>query len=183
MSWETIYHISLTFNTLQYTHGGYHIRLVNGDSDLEIRGPMGYGLTETVQKTLEQAPWIKRIHLNSPGGLMDEGRKLHDLIRARHLDTYSERGCYSACTLAFVAGKERTIHAQAKLGFHRPCLLGWDTRSMQAEIELAKRYYMSAGVAEEFVARVQNTPHDQIWFPSPEELLAAGVITSTPGHD
>jgi len=168
---------------LQYTYGSDHIRLVNGDSELEIRGPMGYGLAETVQKTLDQVPEIKRLRLNSPGGLMDEGRKLHDLIRARHLDTYSERGCYSACTLAFVAGKERTIHAQAKLGFHRPCLVGWDTQRFHAEIELVRRYYIAAGVAEEFVARALNTPPHQMWFPSLEELLAARVITHTPRHD
>jgi len=162
---------------LQHRFSHYHVRLVNGERELDVRGPIGYRLAETVQQTLDRVPTVTRIRLNSPGGLMEEGRKLHDLIRVRHLDTYSDTGCWSACTLAFVAGKERTVHARAKLGFHRPCVVGVEPHKLRQELELQQRYYTSAGVEKEFVLRVQHTPPDEIWFPSREELRQAGVIT------
>jgi hypothetical protein len=163
----------------QHRFSHYQVRLVQGESALEVRGFMGYGLAETVQQTLERVPQVTRIHLNSPGGLMEEGRRLHDLIHTRRLATASETGCWSACTLAFVAGQERTVHARATLGFHRPCLPGVAPHILRQELELQQRYYAAAGVAAAFVGRVQQTPPDQMWFPSLEELRHAGVITQT----
>jgi hypothetical protein len=65
---------------------------------------------------------------NSPGGLVSEALELGRAIRAAGFDTEvgvqertaSSRGeCYSACTLAFLGGVNRTIPSEAVFGVHR----------------------------------------------------------------
>ena len=72
-------------------------------------------------------PGVRVVHLDSPGGRVGEGKKLHALIRAHKLDTYVETSCQSACTLAFTAGRERILLKGATLGFHRGRLVSAKT--------------------------------------------------------
>jgi hypothetical protein len=42
--------------------------------------------------------------------------------------------------------------------------------------EAIRRRLVERGVTAAFAARAVATPSDQIWYPTPEELVAAGVI-------
>jgi hypothetical protein len=83
----------------------------------------------------EKFPGAVRLH--SPGGSLIGGVELGEIIRAHDISTEvgssrpsanaSEQGladrapgeCASACAYSFLGGTERTLDADAKLGFHR----------------------------------------------------------------
>jgi len=153
------------------------IRVLRQGTELELTGAMPFGLTEELKKHLDANPDIRVIHLNSIGGRVAEARKLRGLIASRQLITYSSKGCASACVSAFIGGKIRVLHRDAKLGFHQPSFPGMAANQMTPEIEAEKRDFVKAGVDAGFVQKAFAVPNHELWAPSPQELLQAGVIT------
>jgi hypothetical protein len=62
------------------------------------------------------------VYFNSPGGAVRSGVMLGRIIRARGFVTAvaNRETCYSACALAWLAGKKRFIGYSAAVGFHAP---------------------------------------------------------------
>jgi hypothetical protein len=96
----------------------YSIRVMRDGTEAEITGGFKYGLTKDFAKTLWASHQIKVVHLNSIGGRIGEAIKLNSLLKAQGVDTYVSSGCYSACTIAFAAGRHRILRNGAVLGFH-----------------------------------------------------------------
>lgn len=167
----------------QDVYSKYQIRVLRNASELEILGPIGFGLTDDVAKTLDAHPTITLIHLNSIGGRIAEARKLRDLIESRQLSTYSSTGCFSGCVIAYMAGEQRLIAPSANLGFHQYAFPGVNPDAFAAEHAIDERYLISRGVAAAFVEKAFSTPNSQLWKPTHEELLEAHVITGYPGSD
>jgi hypothetical protein len=150
------------------------------------------------EAVLRDAPKAKRLTLASLGGLTVEGRLIAALVRKRRLDTHVEFYCASACTQAFVAGRERVIGPSAKLGFHQAVVVDKEgqTKGVRRATE-RKLYptlvygingndtlrlaYEQAGIDPAFITRVLETRHADMWNPSARELLAARVITRQAG--
>jgi ATP-dependent protease ClpP protease subunit len=67
---------------------------------------------------------VKRIVLNSYGGLVTAGIEIAKLIRSKQLDTILPAGgvCMSACTLLFQAGVNREAHKTSIFMYHAPRL-------------------------------------------------------------
>lgn len=165
----------ITFGLGDY--GGYTVRVIRQGKEIEVAGAMVFGVTEEVKKQLEANPEIRAIHLNSPGGRIAEARTLRDLIKSKNLVTYSSQGCQSACASAFMGGSERLINRNARLGFHKPRFPGLTSIQTNDLTEAEKRYFLSRGVDEDFVRKAFSTPNNDMWLPSPDELLQARVIT------
>lgn len=159
------------------SYSNYTILVLRHGTEMEVSGGIGFGLTDDVRKHLEANPNIRVIHLNSIGGRVAVAKKLHDLIRSRQLITYSSRGCFSACVWAFLGGSIRVLNKNAKLGFHQAFFPGLSSDELAGEIEADKRFFISAGVDASFVQKAFSTPSHDIWEPSTDELLKAGVIT------
>jgi len=144
-----------------------------------LRGDFRIGITQQLGKLLTQYPGITGIELSSNGGRVTEGRGVARLIKEYALDTYVFDACKSACTTAFIAGTRRNLGPQGKLGFHQFYL---DSKfraayiDKQAEQSVDLDFYRQQNIAAPFLQKVFNTPHTDIWFPSTQELLAAGVI-------
>jgi len=85
----------------------------------------------------------------------------------------------SACTVAWIAGKERILDEKAKLGFHQSSFPGLPYLWLKTEDEKTKKLYLDAGVSKEFVQKVYRTPADEIWYPSLDELIVDHLITHT----
>lgn len=156
-----------------------------GTTRLEIRadgrsillsGGINDGSAEQLDRALEMAPSVTTVVLASEGGWIREGKKLAEVIGKRGLNTYIEQYCVSACTIAFLAGKSRAAAPSAKLGFHASRSVG-SMGSDPDESATIASMYRSAGLPEYFVRKVRDTPYEKIWFPTQEELLAAGVLT------
>ncbi|MCJ7481583.1 MAG: GYF domain-containing protein [Thermodesulfovibrionales bacterium] len=163
--------------------GDYQIRVLRDASELEIYGPITFGLSDDVRKILNAHPSIKIIHLNSIGGRVFEARKLRDLIYARNLSTYTSSGCSSACTLAFMGGHKRLIAKNAYLGFHQYGFPGLQQPDFNNEYNKDKQDWRNRGVSESFIEKAYTTPNSEMWKPSHKELLDANFITEYPEND
>ena len=99
------------------------------------------------------------------------------LFRERKLATHVDTGCASACTIAFLGGVERSIGPKGRLGFHRASFPGMGDSDMYESNRGIRRFLIySARLTPEFADRVFETPANSIWVPTPQELLAGGVI-------
>lgn len=169
-----------------------HARVASGaqfgpDTVLEIRadgrsillsGGINDGSADRLDMALQKAPSVVTVVLSSNGGWIREGTMLADVIRKRGLNTYVEGICESACTIAFLAGKDRAAAPSAKIGFHASRGVGSGERKpAPGDTEQLRAIYRQAGLPASFVARAIETPHDRMWHPTQDELLSAGVFT------
>ncbi len=154
------------------------IRVLRGGTEIAYSGGITFGAAAHLQTVLDAAPGARVIHLNSHGGRTLEARNLGDIIRQRGLSTYTSEVCASACTIAFMAGRQRWVGRTAKLGFH-----SYNFDQIMAESEAAvataeaKVELKDLGISESFVNRVFETSHAEMWYPSINELRAARVVT------
>jgi hypothetical protein len=143
---------------------------------------------------LQHAPQVKRVYLASPGGLTIEGRLIAALVRKRHLDTYVEQYCASACTQVFVSGRERVLGPEAELGFHQAVAVDdkGETKALAKAgtqrltplsvfgingNDTLRLAYEQAGIDQPFIGRALAKSHEDIWLPTTAELTASHVIT------
>jgi hypothetical protein len=148
--------------------------------ELTVRGNLANGAAARFDALLAASPAVRSVVLTSPGGRMLEAERMAALIRNRRLDTRVEQYCMSACTSLLLAGRERTAPEQARIGFHQPSFPGMDSYEMGDAIERTRAEYLAAGVSPAFVARALITPAQSMWFPQPDELIEAKVLTGSP---
>ncbi len=155
----------------------HQIRLVNAGFEIEFNGGMGLGSADELSRALDQNPAVRVIHLNSPGGLVGEGRRMLDIIQRHLLITTTDNFCLSACTLAFLGGRERYLAPGARLGFHSE----YSDKMSDTQVEGIERQdeatMISLGIAGDFVDKAFATPKERIWIPSVGELEDAHVIS------
>jgi hypothetical protein len=153
----------------------YTIRTLNGGAEAEIMGGIKYGVTADLERLLDVHKDVRVLHLDSVGGRIGEGKKLNALIRERGLDTYVEGICLSACTLAFVAGKQRILRQGGSLGFHRGAFPGSKANDLGSGVE--RDIYSAAGLTKAFIDKALATDNSSMWRPTEAELLSAKVVT------
>jgi hypothetical protein len=155
------------------------LTLVKNDTFIHLQGYLNYGVSKKVSIILKNNPGIEGIILDSMGGWIYEGRELSKLIFSYDLNTYSIKGCYSAATIAFIAGKKRYLGVGANLAFHQykmgyKSLVAFsDMKNEQANDMLIFR---QQGVKEEFLKKLFDAAPDDLWYPTIDEMLNAGVI-------
>lgn len=143
---------------------------------LSLSGEFQFGVAAAFTVALEEHPDTRRVELSGPGGLESEGLAIAGAIELRGLDTHVGSECASACTLAFVAGQRRTTAEDGLLGFHSvssPIHLLADGNNQKYE-----QYFAGRGVDADFIRRATSTPPDDMWYPTNDVLLAAGVLTA-----
>lgn len=146
-------------------------------STLYVVGSYGFGSESLVQQALERNPGVVTVVLAGPGGRAQVGFDLYRMFRERRLATRVDGDCASACTFAFLGGVERSVSPGGRLGFHRASFPGMSDSDMHASNRDLRRFLLQgARLAPDFVERVFATPPDDIWVPTPQELLAGRVI-------
>ena len=154
--------------------GPYAIRVLNEGLGLEISGTFSWALPQQVGVALAEAPNVRVIYLDSPGGHIKAALEVADLIRARNIDTYVNRMCASACTIAFLAGRQRFVGKTARLGFHQAHGPGISSAQSNLLLRLA---YENFSLPAAFIAHVLRTPPQNLWIPDLAELRKAGIVT------
>ncbi len=149
-----------------------------GGRDVRLYGELTEGAGARLERLLTENPGAERIHLTSEGGLVDEGAAIGAAIARHRLATYVPDFCVSACTLAFVRGRERFIMAATRLGFHAPYEAGLFGQVFRADGAPERAAYIAAGVSAEFADTALRVASQDMWFPEPDRLLKAGVATS-----
>lgn len=157
--------------------GEFTVRLLSDGQSVQVRGALREGSAEEIRRVLDTAPAVKTIVLSSQGGRLAEAKALAGLIRARGLDTYVEDMCSSACTFAFLAGKERVATRTARIGFHAPGFAGSDAAFEASGREFTRRIYAAAGLPDAFIEHALRVPNNEMWYPGRDELIQARVIT------
>jgi hypothetical protein len=143
---------------------------------LYVDGAYGARSAETVRQALDKHSSIRRVVLAGPGGRIGTAFEINRMIRNRRLATRVDTGCASACTIAFLGGTDRSISPSGRLGFHQGSFPGMGTNDMYESNRDMRRFLVASGVTPEFAQRVTDTPHDEIWTPTPQELLAGRVV-------
>lgn len=157
----------------------YTLTPVDGGRLIHLEGDFAPGITRDMEALLALRRDVEGIMLDSDGGRIYEGRGVAGLIMAHGLDTYVYETCKSACTTAFVAGATRTLGPNGRLGFHQYSLeaeFSSPLVDMAAEQEKDRRFFAGRNIGDDFLRKVFDTAHNDIWFPGNGELLAAGVI-------
>jgi hypothetical protein len=141
---------------------------------LHLSGEYQRGIGHAFNERLKDLRDVRVIELAGPGGSEYEGFLIAEAIERRNLDTHVRDDCASSCTLAFVAGRERTVAKEASLGFHA----GSSPIAAYADDDENYNEYLSGrGVTEEFIRKAGDVPAADMWYPDNEELLAAHVVT------
>jgi len=149
-------------------------------SGLIFDGDIDRGATKALRKAAQSLPAETRLSLNSMGGLIVEARGMANVVNEFGLSTRVVQRCYSACTLVFIAGAQRSLGEQAELGFHQYDVysqspLPWIVPEEEQEKDLKR--FRDKQVADWFLEKAYNTPHESIWVPLRDELVSAGVVT------
>lgn len=164
---------------LEARPAAYRLALADDGASVRLEGLIEFGVTRDLEDLLERTDGVQLVSLESMGGRVAEARGLIRVIERFDLMTLARGDCASACALAFMAGRQRYLDEGARLGFHRYGLGGrmagvfLDPRREQAKDMAVFRRHAVDGA---LLARIDATPHDQMWFPRPAELLAAGVL-------
>jgi len=158
--------------------GNYSITFI--DDAILVKGVFKKGMSKRLRKILKEHPKAKVIILDSGGGSVSEAKKIFKIISNNKLNTYVENYCASACIDAFLAGEKRSISSKAKLGFHQstPAALSRD-HTIPELMKVLKRdikFLHKQGVSKEFASKAFEAKPKDMWYPSHQELLEAGVV-------
>nr|WP_294555198.1 hypothetical protein [uncultured Rhodopila sp.] len=155
----------------------YQLRVESNGTVLEISGSFSWAVPQNVQAVLASEPGVRTVRLESPGGHLQPALEVANIIQQRGLDTYVGRLCASACTIAFLGGRQRWLAPDARLGFHQAYAPGFPSEEVNAFL---KRAYEKFAIPPGFVAHVLRIGHTDIWYPAQEELRAVGYTTGAP---
>jgi hypothetical protein len=161
--------------------GPHFIRVLRHGAELEFDGEIVRGVARELREALASNSKVTVIHLNSSGGDIDEARKISRLIQERGLITVTNMGCMSACTLAFLAGRERIMSPGARIGFHQASAPHMTASQIEAYEKTDEVFMLAKGVPADFVKKAFSTPNSDIWMPTTQELKAAHIVTDIRG--
>ena len=159
--------------------GQFSLTLSEDKTRLHVVGDFKIGITRELTELLERHPAVREVVLDSNGGHVTEGRGVARLIKKKGLDTYVFKACKSACMTAFAGGAKRYMGRSGKLGFHQYGLnTEYQTSYFKPEDEqkIDLEFYREQKIDSGFLEKIFKTVHEDIWFPTHDELLSAGVV-------
>ena len=151
------------------------LQVLRNGRDLYVEGEIGRGFAARLAEALDRNPGIRAVSLDSLGGLSGEAVAARAVVRARGLDTFVEAQCHSACVDVFLGGGRREAAPGARFGLHHP---GVELGALRLDARGGVPDGFLAGLPDPFRARVLATSFGEEWFPDPDELLAAGLVTA-----
>lgn len=145
---------------------------------------------------------VDTVIVSGGGGSTSAAYDIANKITEYGMSTIARNNCSSACAIIFLAGSERTLEKGARLGFHRSSTtaedheeyyrenkdkLGWANEFAYA-VDLHQVGQISArnfveftarrGVSLDFILRALSYSPRDMWYPTTEELLEAGVLVA-----
>jgi hypothetical protein len=154
----------------------WHVTLTADRRVLVVRGEFAEGIAEAVEQSLAASRSVRVVVFESPGGDVEEALRIGRDIKQNGLETGVATECSSACTFSFAAGRERILLPGGRLGFHACQTTVW---YFECENQKYSSYLVASGFDGTFIRRALSVDPRDIWYPTPEELLAAHVVTKT----
>lgn len=148
-------------------------------------------------------PSVDTVIVSGDGGSLYASYEIARTIMTFDLNVVARGDCESGCAVVFLGGKTRTLEKGARLGFHRSST---DADNLKKHYEMQKEkagwkdefayarwsyedgqivardfiaYLIQRGVAVDFALRSLTHSGDDMWYPSTNELSAAGVLTAS----
>ncbi len=117
--------------------------------------------------------------INSPGGSVDEARKLGRYLRANGLRAGVDGYCASACVDVLAGGVERYVTPTAKLGIHQSKVPQRFSSHEGGQLYVADafRYLREMGIDAEVAIAAASVPNDEILLIPLSDALATGLVT------
>lgn len=164
-----------TMLTLQSRSTAGEISLVDGET-IRFSGPVEFGDSAAFERLSSQHA-VKTVILDSGGGVLSEGLKMGDIIRERRLVTRVLPGtaCASACGYMWLAGRERIIEGDGKVGFHAVYNADSNFEVSASGNALAGAYMARLGLSDFVVIyATEAAPREMRWL-SPSDAQFIGV--------
>ena len=145
----------------------------------DLSGPIDFAMFAALETALIAPDGVTTLRLESMGGRVHAARGIARLVREHGLRTRVDGTCASACMLVFIAGSSRVLGPDGRRGFH-----GYANTSqiqvtdLRQEQAMDRDTFLSEGVDSAFVARIFQVPASEMWFPTRDALIRAGVIAS-----
>jgi len=151
----------------------------NDGAVLRVLGDVERGFSDKLQAALLNNPSVKYVGLGSGGGYVHEAIKAGLIIRKYRLDTVLWDDCYSACTLVFLGGVERTIWSPyPRLGFHKVSIGGNAVDLYDESYNLIGEYTRAMGVDVQAVLKAMIKAEPSGMNYPDHEYLCNGRITT-----
>jgi len=160
-------------------YGDYKVELTGNNQLIHLKGGLGFGIAKDVEQLIASHPNVNGIILDSIGGRIYEGRELSKIILINGLDTYTLKGCYSACGTAFISGNKRYLAKGANLAFHqyKSGAKSFDSIiDMPAEQKKDLVIYKRRDISQDFIDKIFKAKQDDLWYPTIDEMLTSGVV-------
>jgi len=158
---------------------GFSLTFDKDSQQLHVNGVMEIGILPAFKTMLLKHPELTTVAFNSNGGNVYQARGLANIIVSNQLNTYVSKDCYSACTIAYVAGKTRYMSTGGKLGFHQYNIKSkMLNHRFNVKKEQAKdlSYFKSRIADNKFIEKIFTSKNSDLWIPENQHLLNSGVI-------
>lgn len=144
----------------------FDYRLTHNGRFILFRGGIDFGLANDLSALIERSPDLQGIVLDSYGGRVYAARDAAEVISKHKLNTYAPRSCKSACTILFLAGKQRHLGEGAVFHFHRYGVISHDIKRFEDQ-----------GVSSEFLNRLSEELKTKEWVSvSNAQAVNAGIV-------
>jgi len=154
-----------------------------------------------VMSYLFDHPEINTLRVTGPGGYGPAGRAISAYLVEHGINTEAFGECASACARIFLGGKSRILAPGGTLGFHRPWIdkeseknfykanrvkkkweeefdyVPWIYNVAIGDVVESIEFMRSRDVDIDFILKIYSINSYDMWYPSPGELLEAGVLT------
>ena len=104
------------------------------------------------------------------------GYRIANAVQSHDLSTAVSHECASACTIAAVAGLERILIPNTRLGFHACRDTTWYSESNDRQYST---FMADKDIDRGVVQKAMAVPAASIWYPTVKELMGVHVVTRT----
>ncbi|NLR73631.1 hypothetical protein [Leeia aquatica] len=163
------------FKRLQLRERPLQVKLSADGKVLRLSGSISTGAADKVANVLANAPQLRVVRLQSPGGLLGEAIRINQLLKARQVDIWVPSSCASACTIIFAAGKERYMAPKAEFGFHHH--LNSSGKTDAEDDQQVREQLKAAGIPDVLLDGQFATPFDAMWLPTVRQLTRSDYVT------
>lgn len=129
---------------------------------------------------------ISEIRVNSPGGIVSEGRAIAGWIQKQKLSVSvaADAECASACFMLFAAAAEKKVEAGAQVGVHSASVGGSVTPEADTATMSMVRYVTKLGVPSAITGRMVATqPYDMAWLSEGELRSMGATVVAAPATE
>lgn len=146
--------------------------------DVVARGTLTTGFSTEIRRALADHPGVARLRIDSPGGSVGAADLVAAQVRSRGLTVSVDDYCASACLKIFLAGRERVVRPNARLGCHqRSDAVSGRSAGPARNFRDVRPPRTAQALHDRIVARCDATPPEALYEPRLSELIAINAVT------